>query len=352
MVGRNFEIAGRAVGHDMPPYIVAELSANHNGDIQKAFDIMAAAKTAGAGAVKLQTYTSDTITIDCDGPEFRIEGGLWDGRSLYELYQEAATPWDWHQALFDKGRELGITVFSAPFDATAVDLLVSLDAPAYKIASFEMIDLPLVARVAATGKPMIMSTGMASLGEIAEAVATARSAGAVDLLLLHCISAYPAPPEECNLQTIAHLRDAFDCAVGLSDHTLGTAVSVAAVASGACLIEKHVTLDRGDGGPDSAFSLEPLELADLVADTRTAWAACGTVKYGSTSSEGGNRQFRRSLYVVENIAKGETITEKNVRSIRPGFGLAPKYLPQVLGQRARHALKRGTPLDWSAVDPA
>ncbi len=352
MTGGSFEIAGRPIGAGSAPYIVAELSANHNGDIQKAFDIMAAAKDAGADAVKLQTYTADTITIDCDTPDFRIEGGLWDGRTLYELYQEASTPWDWHEALFEKGRELDITVFSAPFDATAVDLLESLEAPAYKIASFELIDLPLVARVAATGKPMIMSTGMASIGEIAEAVAAARAAGASDLLLLHCISGYPAPPEECNLPTIAHLRDAFNCAVGLSDHTLGTAVSVAAVAHGACLIEKHVTLDRGDGGPDSTFSLEPAELTTLVSDTRTAWAACGAVNYKPTFSETGNRQFRRSLYVVADIAAGEILTEQNVRSIRPGHGLAPKHLPRILGQRARRALKRGTPLDWSVVEPA
>ena len=351
MTDRIFDIAGRTIGAGHAPYIVAELSANHNGDIQRAFDIMGAAKDAGADAVKLQTYTADTITIDCDSPDFKIEGGLWDGRTLYELYQEASTPWDWHEALFDKGRELGITVFSAPFDATAVDLLESLGAPAYKIASFEMIDLPLVERVAATGKPMIMSTGMANIGEVAATVDAARGAGATELLLLHCISGYPTPPEECNLQTIAHLRDAFDCAVGLSDHTMGTAVSVAAVACGACLIEKHVTLDRGDGGPDSAFSLEPAELADLTADTRTAWAACGPVNYKPTTSESGNRMFRRSLYVVADIAAGENFTAENVRSIRPGFGLAPKHLPKILGQSARRALKRGTPLDWSVVDP-
>lgn len=350
MTCRSFEVAGRPIGPDSPPYIVAELSANHNGDIESAFAIMAAAKEAGADAVKLQTYTADTITIDCDTQDFKIEGGLWDGRTLYELYQEASTPWDWHEALFAKGRQLGITVFSAPFDATAVDLLEGLDAPAYKIASFELIDLPLIERVAATGEPMIMSTGMANIGEISEAVSAARDAGAEDLLLLHCISAYPTPPGECNLQTIAHLRDAFDCAVGLSDHTLGTAVSVAAIACGACLIEKHVTLARSDGGPDSAFSLEPSELVELVADTRTAWAACGTVNYGSTASEDGNRQFRRSLYIVENIAAGDTFTDGNVRSIRPGHGLAPKHLPLIIGKRARQDLKRGTPLDWTAVD--
>jgi len=351
MTSRSIEIAGRTIGAGNPPYIVAELSANHNGDIQNAFDIMAAAKDAGADAVKLQTYTADTITIDCDSPDFRIEGGLWDGRTLYELYQEASTPWDWHEALFEKARELGIAVFSAPFDATAVDLLESLGAPAYKIASFELIDLPLIERVAATGKPLIMSTGMAGIGEIAEAVAAARGAGAAELLLLHCISGYPTPPEECNLRTIAHLRDAFDCAVGLSDHTLGTAVAVAAVACGACLIEKHVTLDRGAGGPDAAFSLEPPELAALVADTHTAWAACGPVNYQPTGSESGNRQFRRSLYVVEDIAAGERLTPKNIRSIRPGHGLPPKHLPDVLEKRARRTLKRGTPLDWTAIDP-
>lgn len=351
MTEQDFDIAGRMVGAGYAPYIVAELSANHNGDIDKAFEIMLAAKKAGADAVKLQTYTADTLTIDCDAPDFKIEGGLWDGRTLYELYQEASTPWEWHDALFEKGRELGITVFSAPFDETAVDLLEKLEVPVYKIASFELVDLPLVARVAATGKPMIMSTGMAGIGEIAEAVAAARGAGATKILLLHCISAYPAPVDECNLRTIAHLADAFDCAVGLSDHTLGTAVSVAAVACGASLIEKHITLDRNDGGPDSAFSLEPSELATLVSDTRAAWAACGTVNYKPTSSESGNRMFRRSLYVVEDIEAGAELTAKNIRSIRPGFGLAPKHLPNILGKRARMSLKRGTPVDWAAVTP-
>ncbi|MBH61757.1 MAG: pseudaminic acid synthase [Alphaproteobacteria bacterium] len=348
----TIEINGRKIGAGEPPYIVAELSANHNGKIEQAFKIIAAAKAAGADAVKLQTYTADTITIDSDTPHFKIEGGLWDGRTLYELYQEASTPWEWHEALFEKGREQGLAVFSAPFDATAVDFLEGIGAPAYKIASFEMIDLPLIERVAATGKPMIMSTGMAGLGEIAEAVATARNAGATELLLLHCISGYPTPAEECNLATIPHLADAFDCAVGLSDHTLGTAVSVAAVAHGACLIEKHVTLDRADGGPDAAFSLEPRELETLVADTWTGWMAAGSVNYTATASESGNRKFRRSLFVVADIAAGEEITSANVRSIRPGYGLAPKHLPKVLGQRAARALKRGTPLDWSALESA
>lgn len=338
------EIAGRLVGADQPPYIVAELSGNHNGDINRAFAIMAAAKAAGADAIKLQTYTPDTITIDHDGPDFVVPDGLWCGRKLYDLYEEAHTPWAWHETLFAKGRELGITVFSAPFDPTAVDFLETFDPPAYKIASFEAIDLPLIEKTAATGKPVIISTGMADLGEIDEAVKAARRAGADGLILLHCISAYPAPVEESNLRTIPHLAETFDVLAGLSDHTLGIGAAVAATALGASLIEKHVTLARADGGVDSAFSLEPGELAALVENTRTAHAALGRVNYSRSQSEKHLADFRRSLYVVADVKKGEPLTAENVRSIRPGFGLPPKELPAVLGKHAARDLNRGEPL--------
>ncbi len=345
----SLKIAGRRIAADAPPYVIAELSGNHNGDINRAYAIMEAAQAAGADAVKLQTYTADTITIDHDGPGFTIEGGLWDGRTLHELYQEAHTPWAWHADLFAKGRELGITVFSSPFDHTAVDFLENLDAPAYKVASFEIIDLPLVERMAATGKPLIISTGMANLEEIGEAVETARSCGSGDIVLLHCVSSYPAPAEDSNLLTIPDLAARFSVVAGLSDHTLGLAVPIAAVSLGAAVIEKHVTLDRAAGGPDAAFSLETDELKDLVAGIRTAWDACGAAGYDRQASERGNVIFRRSLYIVQDIAAGETFTPSNVRSIRPGFGLAPKYLPQVLGRRAARNLKRGEPLDDSMV---
>lgn len=342
-------IAGRNIGPGYPPYVIAELSGNHNGDIERAFRIMEAAKEAGADAVKLQTYTADTITIDHDGPGFRIEGGLWDGRTLYELYSEAHTPWEWHEALFAKGTELGITVFSSPFDTTAVDLLQSLGAPAYKIASFEAVDLPLIEYAAAKGKPLIISTGMADLEEIGDAVAAARRGGAGGTILLHCISGYPTPPEDANLRTIPNLAQRFDAVIGLSDHTLGTEVAVASVALGACVIEKHVTLCRADGGPDAAFSLEPAELATLVRACHTAWAALGRISYERAPSEKGNLMFRRSLYVVRDMAEGESFTRENVRSIRPGFGLAPRHLNDVLGRPAASALKRGTPLKWDLV---
>jgi N-acetylneuraminate synthase len=344
-------IAGREIGADRPPYVIAEMSANHNGSLERALQILEAAKASGADALKLQTYRADTITIDHDGPEFMLHEGLWAGRRLYELYESAAMPWEWHAPLFKRGRELGIAVFSSPFDPTAIDLLEKLDAPAYKVASLEMADLPLIQLMAKTGKPLIMSTGASEIGEIAEAVAAARAAGCEQLVLLQCTSGYPTPPADSNLRTIPHLAQAFDCAVGLSDHTMGTAVPVAAIALGACVIEKHFTLSRADGGVDSTFSLEPADLKRLTEDCRIAWEALGQVRYAVAESEKSIRPLRRSLYVVKDIAAGEALTEENVRSIRPGLGLAPKYQPKVLGRHASRALKRGTPLDWSMIAP-
>jgi N-acetylneuraminate synthase len=311
---------------------------------------MEAAKAAGASAIKLQTYTADTITIDHDGPEFRIHGGLWDGRRLYDLYEEAHTPWEWHAALFAKGRELDIPVFSTPFDGSSVDFLETFGPPAYKIASFEMIDLPLVRRVAMTGKPVIMSTGMASPEEIRESVDTFRAAGGRDLVLLHCVSGYPTPVEQSNLRRIPELAAEFGCPVGLSDHTLGVEVAIASVALGANLIEKHFTLRRGDGGPDSAFSLEPDELRTLVRGTRAVFAALGTGESVRAEVETGSMVFRRSIYVVRDIAVAQPFTAENVRIIRPGYGLPPRELPNVLGRKARRALSRGTALTWDMVE--
>jgi len=337
-------IAGRKIGPGHPPYVVAEMSGNHNGRIERAFEILEMAKRAGADAVKMQTYRPDTITIDHDGPEFLIEGGLWDGRRLFELYEEAHTPWEWHGPIFEKARALGITVFSAPFDPTAVDLLESLDAPAYKIASPEIVDLPLIRRAAATGKPLIISTGMASLEEIAEAVEAARTAGAGGIIVLHCVSSYPTPEEDACLATIPDLIDRLDCVIGLSDHTMDTTVATVSVGMGASLIEKHVTLSRADGGVDSAFSLEPAELERLVRDVRTAHAALGEPAYRPLAVESGVLKHRRSLYVVADMAEGEVFTAATVRSIRPANGLAPKHLDTVLGRRAARALRRGEPL--------
>ncbi|MEY0737797.1 pseudaminic acid synthase [Providencia stuartii] len=339
-------INGRKIGLEYPPYIIAELSANHNGDINRAFKIMEEAKKAGADAIKLQTYTHDTITLDCDSEDFQIHGGLWDGQTLYELYKGAHMPWEWHKPLFEKAQELGITILSSPFDFTAVDLLEKLDAPAYKIASFELIDLPLIKRVAQTGKPMIMSMGMANEEEIAEAIQTARENGCKELVVLHCVSGYPAPAEQYNLRTIADMTQRFDVLSGLSDHTIDNATAVASVALGACLIEKHVTLDRNGGGPDDSFSLEPHELQALCKDAKTAWAALGKVNYERTEAEKGNVKFRRSLYIVKDIKAGEVLTEEHVRSIRPGFGLAPKYLEQVIGSTAKQDISRGTPMSF------
>lgn len=338
------------IGPDFPPYIIAELSANHNGDINRAYQIMEEAKKAGADAIKLQSYTHETITMDCDSDEFQIHGGLWDGQSLYELYKDAHMPWDWHKLLFAKAKELDITIFSSPFDFTAVDLLEALGAPAYKIASFELVDLPLIKRVAQTGKPMIMSTGMANQEEIQEAVDCARSNGCEELIVLHCVSGYPAPAEQYNLRTIADISERFDVLSGLSDHTIDNATAVASVVLGACLIEKHVTMDRSGGGADDSFSLEPKELAQLCKDSKTAWQALGNVNYERTEAEKGNVKFRRSLYVVKDVKKGEKITSENVRSIRPGFGLAPKHYESVLGKVANKDIERGTPLSLDFIE--
>jgi N-acetylneuraminate synthase len=348
-IATPFAIAGRAIGPGHPPYVIAELSGNHNGDLNRALALIGAAKAAGADAVKLQTYTADTMTIDHHGPGFDIEGGLWRGKNLYQLYQEAQTPWEWHEALFAEGRRLGITVFSTPFDPSAVDFLESLAVPAFKIASFELIDLPLIERVARAGKPVILSSGMASDDEIADALATIRANGNPPVVLLHCVSGYPTPASEINLKRIAYLTRRFGVTIGLSDHTLGIAVAVAAVALGACVIEKHVTLSRADGGPDVAFSLEPPELAALIEGARTAWSALGTEAAANKPSEQENRQFRRSVYVVADIREGEMFSTANVRAIRPGFGLAPKYLSRIIGKRAARSLSRGTPLSLDHV---
>ena len=345
----SFAIAGRPIGPDHPTYIVAELSANHGGSIETALATIEQAKACGADAVKLQTYTADTITLDDDGADFRIEGGPWHGRRLYELYDEAHTPWDWHEALFTKARVLGITIFSTPFDESAVDLLEALDAPAYKIASFELLHLPLIRRVAQTGKPVVISTGMASSEEISEAVDVFRAAGGRELLLLHCISGYPTPPEQSNLRRIPILAERFDVPVGLSDHTLGIAAAVTAVALGACFIEKHFTLRRAAGGPDSAFSLEPDEFKALTSGAKAAFLALGTGEEGRSQVEEGNKMFRRSIYVVRDMLPGETFTAENVRIIRPGFGLAPKELPSVIGRKAACAIGRGSRLSWDLV---
>ena len=346
---QHYSIAGRAIGPGEQPYVIAELSGNHNGEIKRALELIDAAADAGADAVKLQTYTADTITIDHDGEGFVIKGGLWDGRRLYELYQEAHTPWAWHEQLFAHAKSRGLHCFSSPFDSTAIDFLETLHAPAYKIASFEIIDLPLIRKAAATRKPLIISTGMANDAEISEAVEAARSAGNGGITLLHCVSGYPTPYEDINLARIKWLADRHDCAIGLSDHTLGIAVPIAAVALGAVLIEKHMTLARADGGPDSAFSLEPAEMKQMIDGVRVAFAAIGKADYGRTESEAGNVIFRRSLYAVADIAAGEPLTEGNVRSIRPGFGMLPKFLPDVLGRRAKVDIPRGTPLEMDLI---
>jgi len=346
---RSIMIGGRGIGHSSPVYVVAEMSANHNQRFDQAVKIVEAAKAAGADAVKLQTYTPDTLTIDCDNEYFRIKGSVWDGRNLYDLYGEAYTPWEWQPQLKKVADRLGLDLFSSPFDDTAVDFLEKMGAPAYKIASFELVDTPLLQKVASTGKPVIVSTGMATYAEIEEAVQTLRQAGCSELALLKCNSGYPAPPEEMNLRTIPHMAEAFGLPVGLSDHTLGIAVPVAAVTLGACIIEKHFTLARADGGPDSAFSLEPQEFTAMVDAIRVAEKSLGGVRYEATEHEAAGRAFRRSLFVIRDMKAGEVFSSKNVRSIRPGQGLSPKYLTEVLGRRATKDVARGTPLSRDMV---
>jgi len=344
------EVGNRRIGEGEPVYIVAEMSANHNQDFDQAVRILHDAKEAGADAVKLQTYTADTLTIRSDKEYFRVSGGtLWDGHTLYDLYSEAYTPWEWQTKLKEIADDIGIDLFSTAFDPTAVDFLEQMGVPVHKVASFEIVDIPLIEKMARTGKPLIISTGMATLGEVEEAVQAARRAGATQVALLKCTSAYPAPPEEMNLRTIPHLAEAFGVPVGLSDHTLGIAVPVAAAALGACIVEKHFTLSRDIPGPDSAFSLEPHEFKAMVDAIRTVEKALGEVHYGVGEREAQSRVFRRSLFVVKDMKTGEVFTDENVRSIRPGYGLPPKYLPEILGRRAVRDVEKGTPLRWNLV---
>ncbi len=343
-------IDGRKIGEGHPPYIIAEVSANHNGSLERALETIKTAHDNGAHAVKIQTYTADTMTIDCDRDDFMIQGGLWGGYKLYDLYRWAETPFEWHQAIFEYAASMGITVFSTPFDESAVDLLESLNTPAYKIASFEATDLPLIRYIASKGKPIIMSTGMCSESEIAEAVAVAREGGCENLVLLHCISSYPAPMDQANLRQMPALTERFGTIPGLSDHTLGTTASVAAVALGACVIEKHFTLSRNDKGPDSEFSIEPDELKQLCQASFDAWSALGARGFDRQPSEAGNRHFRRSLYFVKDLEAGERITADHIRRIRPGFGLAPKYFDQLIGRRVKQRVERGMATSWDLID--
>lgn len=342
-------INSRKISVDHSPYVIAEMSANHNGDINNAYKIIDMAKASGADAVKLQTYHPDTITMDMNTPEFMIKGGLWDGQSLYELYKGAFMPWEWHKPLFDYAKKVGITIFSSPFDNTAVDLLEDLNTPAYKIASFEAVDLPLIKYVAQTGKPMIISTGMADAEEIQEAIEAAREGGCKELAILHCVSAYPALASDYNLRTLADMRQKFGLVTGLSDHTIDNITAITSVALGSSIIEKHVTLDRNGGGADDSFSLESQELTELCVGVKTAWEALGQVDYGRKSSEQANVKFRRSLYFVKDIKEGEVITKEYVKSIRPGFGLVPKYMEEIIGKKIASNVKRGTPVSFNLI---
>lgn len=346
----KISISDRPIGVGYSPYIIAELSANHNGKLETAIKIIEEAKKAGADAVKLQTYTADTITLNSNAEEFQIHGGLWDGKTLYELYQEAHMPWEWHKPLFEHARKLAITIFSSPFDNTAVDLLEDLNAPAYKIASFEAVDLPLIKYVASTGKPMIISTGMADAEEIQEAIEAAREGGCKELAILHCVSGYPAPAEDYNLRTIPDMIERFGLVTGLSDHTLDNTTAIASVVMGASIIEKHFTLDRNGGGPDDSFSLEPAELAALCRNSKTAWAALGKVDYGRKSSEQGNVKFRRSLYFIKDLNKGAIVCSEDFKSVRPGYGLLPKYSESIVGMRLNKDIEQFTPVSFDFLE--
>lgn len=345
------EIIGRKIGKEYEPFIIAEMSGNHNSSLERALAITEAVAKSGAHALKLQTYTADTITLDINEGEFYISDpkSLWKGSSLHDLYKKAYTPWEWHEVIFKRCKELGIICFSTPFDETAVDFLEKLNTPCYKIASFENVHLPLIKKAAQTGKPLIISTGMASVSELKEAVQTARHNGCKDLILLKCTSSYPSTPEESNINTIPHMRELFACEVGLSDHTMGIGVAVASIALGAAVVEKHFTLRRSDGGVDAAFSLEPEEMRSLVQETEIAWKALGVVSYGPTESEKGSLKFRRSLYIAEDMKSGDTFTKVNLRVIRPGFGLSPKYYELLLGKQVSKDVKKGTPINWDLV---
>jgi pseudaminic acid synthase len=349
----DFTIGDRRVGRECRPYLIAEMSGNHNHSLDRALAIVDAAAESGADAVKLQTYTADTMTLDLATPDFVIDDpeSLWNGRSLYGLYEEAHTPWEWHAPIMEQARKRGMHCFSSPFDATAVDFLETLGVPAYKIASFELVDIPLIEKVASTGKPVIISTGMGTVAEIGEAVAAARRGGGGQIVLLKCTSTYPATPENSNLATIASMAETFGCQVGLSDHTMGCGVAVAAVALGATIVEKHFTLARADGGVDSAFSMEPREFRTMREETDRAWQSIGDIAYGGTCAEEGSRVFRRSLYIAENLKRGDTLTPSSLRAIRPGYGLPPKYLKTLLGKRIGRDVAAGTRADWSIFLP-
>lgn len=348
---KQIRLEKKNIGASAGPFIIAEMSGNHNQSLQRALAIVEAAARAGAHALKIQTYTADTMTLDIDSGEFTIKdpGSLWQGKSLYKLYQEAHTPWEWHKPIFDRCRELGMLGFSTPFDETAVDFLESLAVPCYKVASFEMTDLPLIRKIAATGKPMIISTGLATIAEIDETVRTARAAGCEDIVLLKCTSTYPASPADSNLLTIPHMRELFKCQIGLSDHTLGLGVAIAGVALGATVIEKHFTLSRAEGGVDAAFSLEPAEFAQLADETHRAWQGLGAIHYGQTGAEKKSLVFRRSLYIAQDMRAGDTFTPDNLRIIRPGLGLSPKYYQVFLGKKIARAAAKGTPVTWELL---
>ncbi len=345
----NMKINGREIGRNVPPYVVAELSANHNGNIERAFEIIKSARDSGADAIKIQTYTADTMTLDCDSKDFIIDDGLWKGRTLYELYKWAETPYEWHKEIFDYANKIGITCFSTPFDETAVDLLEDLNTPAYKVASFEIIDIPLLRYIATTRKPIIISTGMANLEEITEAVEVVKECGCTDIALLHCISSYPAPLEQSNLKVIEDLRKKFNLTVGLSDHTMGVIASVTSVALGASIIEKHFTLDRTDKGPDSDFSIEPNELSDLCKLSKDAWRALGKADYRIKDAELDNIKYRRSIYVVKGMSPGDVITRENIRRVRPGYGIMPKHFDSVIGKSVNRKIQKGQPLKWDFI---